>query len=344
MGINASQFPYFICIDADSMLQRDSLERIVQPVMEEDDVVAVGGLIRVAQCVVMEEGRVVNYHMPSKPITRMQVMEYDRSFLASRILLDNFNGNLIISGAFGLFKKDVVVAAGGYDHNTLGEDMELVLKLHAFCKQNKIPYAIRYEPNAVCWSQAPGTLRDFKSQRRRWHLGLFQCMMKYRFLFLNPGYGLSLSFSYLYYLLYELFSPQVEILGLFVTLAAGFCGMLNWAFMIRFFVLYAVYGSVLTLTAFFQRIYTQNLKIGFKDAVKAALACLNENLFFRFYSDFVRGTAFIGYKKKKKDWGEIQRVSQGSMDKNKGRLEHIYHVEIGIRDVWFLVPFFVYAF
>lgn len=307
MGINASQYPYFICIDADSMLQRDSLERIVQPVLERDDVVAVGGLIRVAQCVGMEDGHVTSYHLPWNLLTSMQVMEYDRSFLASRILLNSFNGNLIISGAFGLFKKDVVIAAGGYDNKTLGEDMELVVKLHTFCRNNMRSYSILYEPNAVCWSQAPASLGDLRKQRRRWHLGMFQSMIKYRQMFMNPRFGLVGSVSYLYYLLYELFSPQIELFGLFTIALAALVGELNAAFMLRFYVLYAVYGAILTMTAFFQRIYTQNLRISRGDILKACLMCLVENLFFRFFLDFARATAFIGYKKKKNQWGQIKR-------------------------------------
>ncbi|HJA68196.1 MAG TPA: glycosyltransferase family 2 protein [Candidatus Mediterraneibacter cottocaccae] len=132
MGINASAYPYFLCIDADSMLQTDSLEKIVQPVMEEDNVVAVGGLVRAAQSLKIKDGKRVGYRMPWNLVTSMQIMEYDRSFLAARILMDRFNGNMIISGAFGLFKKDVVIAAGGYDRETLGEDMELVVRLHVF--------------------------------------------------------------------------------------------------------------------------------------------------------------------------------------------------------------------
>lgn len=310
MGINASEFPYFLCIDADSMLQKDSLERIVQPIMEDDSVVAVGGLIRVAQCISMEEdGNILCYHLPWNLLTCLQVMEYDRSFLASRILLDSFNGNLIISGAFGLFKKDVVMAAGGYDTHTLGEDMELVVKLHVFCRNNKRNYSIRYEPNAVCWSQTPGSLRDLRKQRRRWHLGLFQSMMKYRTMFMKPRFGLVGSVSYIYYLLYELFSPQIELTGLAATLLACSSGLLNWSFMIRFFLLYALYGSILTITAFFQRIYTQNLKIQKSDVVKVCIMCFVENLFFRFFLDFIRATAFIGYKKQKDQWGQIKRMS-----------------------------------
>ena len=307
MGINASRYPYFVCIDADSMLQKDSLERIVQPVMEDDTVVAVGGLIRVAQCIELEEGNVVGYHLPKNVLPSMQVMEYDRSFLASRILLDGFNGNLIISGAFGLFKKDVVAAVGGYDCHTLGEDMELVMKMHVFCRCNDIPYSIRYEPNAVCWSQAPGSLSDLAKQRRRWHLGLFQSLMKYRDMFLRTRFGLVGTVSYFYYLVYELLSPFIEVFGLIATALAAFLGYLSVPFMISFYILYAAYGAILTITAFFQRIYTQKLKISRSDTIRAVIMCFLENVFFHFFLSFVRTTAFKGYRKRKLQWGSIKR-------------------------------------
>ncbi|MCI9568473.1 MAG: glycosyltransferase family 2 protein [Lachnospiraceae bacterium] len=313
-GINASQYPYFLCIDADSVLQWDSLERIVQPVMEDDDVVAVGGLIRVAQCIRFSPGEGVNahrelsYHLPWNFLTCMQVMEYDRSFLASRILLDGFNGNLIISGAFGLFKKNVVIAAGGYATDVLGEDMELVAKLHAYCRNNMERYSIRYEPNAVCWSQAPSTLPDLFKQRRRWHIGLFQCITRYRFMLLKSRFGMVGTVSYLYYLLYELYSPIIEVIGLAGMVTAAVVGMLNTTFMLRFYLLFAVYSSILTITAFFQRIYTQNIRISRQDVFRACIMCLIENIFFRFVFDFIRLNAFLGYRKNKETWGTIKRV------------------------------------
>lgn len=311
MGINAARFPYFLCIDADSMLQKDSLEKIVQPVLEDDGIVAVGGLIRVAQCVDMDDGAVNGYRLPLNPIIAMQVVEYDRSFLASRILMDQFNGNLIISGAFGLFRKDVVVAAGGYDTDTLGEDMELVVKLHVFCRNNQMKYSIRYEPNAVCWSQAPTSLRDLMKQRRRWHLGLFQSMTKYWQIFGNLHFGLVGILSYLYYLLFELLSPVIEVFGLLTMTVAACFGLLNVPFMLQFFLLYSVYGAILTMTAFFQRIYTQGLRISAGDTAKAVLMCLLEGLFFRYVLSFVRVTAFLGYKRRKREWGSIKRTKQG---------------------------------
>lgn len=313
-GINVSQYPYFLCIDADSVLQWDSLERIVQPVMEDDGVVAVGGLIRVAQCIRFNpEGKGVahrnlSYHLPWNFLTSMQVMEYDRSFLASRILLDGFNGNLIISGAFGLFKKNVVIAAGGYATDVLGEDMELVAKLHAYCRNNLERYSIRYEPNAVCWSQAPSTLPDLFRQRRRWHIGLFQCITRYRFMFLKSRFGMVGTVSYLYYLLYELYSPIIEVLGLAAAAGAALAGLLNVKFMIQFFLLFTVYSSILTITAFFQRIYTQNIRISRQDVFRACIMCLIENVFFRFVFDFIRLSALLSYRKNKGTWGTIKRV------------------------------------
>lgn len=307
MGINASNYPYFICMDADSVLQYDSLSKIVQPVLEQGDVVAVGGTIRPSNNVEMENGRVKKYQLPGNILACMQVLEYDRSFLASRILFDKFNGSLIVSGAFGLFKKDLVIEAGGYDHTTMGEDMELVVKLHEYCVMNEIPYVIRYAADAVCWTQAPERLRDLCRQRKRWHLGLFQSMWRHRVMFANPRFGAVSLISYLYFLLYELLSPFIELFGVLTMILAFRMDLINVPFMILFFMIYAVFGSVLSLTAFFARIHTIDLKISFKDVIKAVFLCFFEITCLRFIMTFVRATAFIGYRKKKLQWGQIER-------------------------------------
>ena len=307
MGINASTFPYFICMDADSVLQYDSLRRIAQPVLEDGKVVAVGGIVRVSNDVELENGRVKRYRLPRSILAFMQVLEYDRSFLASRILFDRFNGSLIISGAFGLFKKDTVIAAGGYDNKTMGEDMELVVKLHEYCTINGIDYAIRYATDAICWTQVPERLRDLCKQRKRWHLGLFQSMYKHRIMFCNYRFGAVSYVSYIYFLIYELLSPFIEVFGVFTMVLAWWCDLINVPFMLLFFFIYAVFGGVLTLTAFFSRIYTADLSVSFRDGVKAVCLCLFELGLLRFILAWVRCTAFVGYKKKKLNWGHIER-------------------------------------
>ena len=307
MGINAANFPYFICMDADSVLQYDSLRRIVQPVLADGNVVAVGGIVRISNDVELENGRVKRYRLPRNILAFMQVLEYDRSFLASRILFDRFNGSLIISGAFGLFKKSTVIAVGGYDRKTLGEDMELVVKLHEYCTSNSIPYSIRYASDAICWTQAPERLRDLCKQRRRWHLGLFQSMYKHRTMFSNHRFGAVSFVSYLYFLIYELLSPFIEIFGVCTMALAWWFDLINVPFMVLFFLIYAVFGAILTLTAFFSRIYTADLTVSFGDGVRAACLCLFELVFLRFILTWVRCTAFIGYHKRWLSWGRIER-------------------------------------
>lgn len=307
MGINASRYPYFICMDADSVLQYDSLEKIVRPVLEQDNVIAVGGAVRPCNGAEIENGRVINYKLSSNLLACMQVLEYDRSFLAARILFDKFNGSIIISGAFGLFRKDVVIAAGGYDSHTMGEDMELVVKLHVYCRQHEMPYLIKYATDAICWSQAPERLRDLRKQRRRWHIGLFQSMLKHRTMLANPKFGLVGFISYLYFLFYELLSPYIEIFGVLTILFAFFVDLINVPFMILFFTIYAVYSSVLSLTAFFARVQTIDLKLSVPDALKAILLCFIEVSFLRFIMAWVRATALWGYKRKKAQWGRIER-------------------------------------
>ncbi len=307
MGINVARFPYFICMDADSVLQYDSLKKIVLPILENDNVVAVGGTIRASNSVEIQNGRVKKYRLPKNILACMQVLEYDRSFLASRILFDKFNGSLIISGAFGLFKKDVVIAAGGYDSTTMGEDMELVVKLHEYCVMNEKPYLIKYATDAICWTQAPEKLGDLCKQRRRWHLGLFQSMWRHKRLFFNLKFGLVSFISYMYFLIYELLSPMIEFIGILTIVLSYMVDLLNVPFMILFFAIYAVFGSILSLTAFFARIQTIDLTLTFKDIMKAVFLCFFEIVFLRFVLAFVRMTAFIGYKKKKMQWGKIER-------------------------------------
>lgn len=307
MGINASQYPYFICMDADSMLQFDSLEKIINPILESDIIIATGGLVRPSNGVKLKKGRVIKYKLPSSVLACMQTLEYERSFLASRLLLNRFNGNLIISGAFGLFKKDIVISSGGYDHSTMGEDMELVVKLHVFCRSHNIPYLIQYAPDAICWTQTPEKLGDLIKQRKRWHIGLFQCMWKHKKMFANPKYGAVGLISYLYFLIYELLSPFIELFGILTIILAFGLNLINVPFMMLFFLMYVVFGATLTITAFFTRIHTQNIKLAFSDVIKAILLCMLEITGLRFIMAFIRVTAFIGYKKKRLNWNKIER-------------------------------------
>lgn len=300
MGINVSKYPYFVCMDADSILEKDSLSKIAVSVLENKDVVAVGSMIRISNDSIFDHGVLKEMRLPRKLIPALQVLEYERSFLASRILLDKFNANLIISGAFGLFKKESVIQVGGYQRSSMGEDMELIVKLHSYYRSNKLSYQIKYAYDAICWTQAPERLSDLIKQRKRWHIGLFQSLKAHKSIFFSP--------SYLYYLIYELLSPFIELGGLLITALAAMFGLLSVENMILFFLTYALFGSMLTVISFITRNFLSDTRVKFGDILKAFLLCIPENIVLRFILAWTRILALLFYRGDKTKWGQIRRV------------------------------------
>lgn len=313
MGINVSKYPLFISLDADSILQRDSISNIVMPFMEDDTTIAVGGSIKVANQVVLDKGQVIKVMPPKKILTIFQTIEYYRVFLTTRVWFNSFNGNLIISGAFGLFKKNAVLNVGGYDTDTVGEDMDLVVKLHSFYRKNKIKYKIKYEYKAICWSQVPEKLKDLKGQRRRWHIGLITSLNSHRYIFLNPKYGLVGIFSFLYFVVYEMFSCIIDVFGLIIILISYFSGLLNLKFLITFLFIYIFYSVIISLTAIILENYMFKYILKLSTLLKLMLFAFLESFGYRQLCSWYRITGFIGYRKRKYQWNKISRKKQNKI-------------------------------
>ncbi|MGL5652772.1 MAG: glycosyltransferase family 2 protein [Paraclostridium sp.] len=313
MGINVSKYPLFVSLDADSILQRDSISNIVMPFMEDDTTIAVGGSIKVANQVVLDKGKVIKVMPPKKILTIFQTIEYYRVFLTTRVWFNSFNGNLIISGAFGLFKKNAVLNVGGYDTDTVGEDMDLVVKLHSFYRKNKIKYKIKYEYKAICWSQVPEKLKDLKGQRRRWHIGLITSLNSHRYIFLNPKYGLVGIFSFLYFVVYEMFSCIIDVFGLIIILISYFSGLLNLKFLITFLFIYIFYSVIISLTAIILENYMFKYILKLSSLLKLMLFAFLESFGYRQLCSWYRITGFIGYRKRKYQWNKISRKKQNKI-------------------------------
>lgn len=307
-GINICNNEYFITIDADSMLEKNALKNITQPLIYDNNIVAIGGMIRISNGMKFEDGRVVDYKLPKEIPVMFQNLEYDRTFLSSRILFDLFNGNLIISGAFGLFKRETAVYAGGYNTKTVGEDMELVTRLHEYCLNNRIEYSIKYVPDAICYTQAPLTIRDLKKQRQRWHVGLFQSLMMHKKMAFNIKYKAVGCFSFLYYWIYELISPITELLGFFFMFLSGFLELINFRFMVTYCFIYIIFCTLFSAVSFFERTYTMMNKISLFDSLKILMYSFMENFGFRQLINFYRLLAFVNYKSNKNKWSKIKRV------------------------------------
>lgn len=234
-GINAARFDLFCAVDADSILERQSLRRIARPFMEDRRVIACGGTVRVANGCEIERGHLAKVGMPSHPLARVQIVEYLRAFLFGRLGWSPLNALLIVSGAFGLFSRSAVIAAGGYRTSTIGEDMELVARMHLWARRRGIDYRIVFVPDPVCWTEVPETLAVLRNQRVRWQRGLLESLWLNRDLLFARRSGAVGWVAFPAMLVFEALGPTIEVLGyLFMTaafLAGGVSGDAYVAFM-----------------------------------------------------------------------------------------------------------------
>ena len=307
MGINVCKYPYFICVDADSVLQANSLKEIVAPAIENDSVVAVGGAIRILNDVTIKDGLVDNYRIPKKWLPALQVIEYDRTFASAKFFFNKIKGNAIISGAFGLFKKNIAIQAGGYSPEAIGEDMELVMKISAYCIDHGLPYKIDYVPSAICWTQAPEKFKDLRSQRNRWHIGMRQNIRKYRRMILNPKYGSLEMFTIPIFILFEMMSATIEVIGIISLITALAFGALPILTVLALTGAYALFGIFSSLVAFSAGVQSFDMKLTFKDAMKVVGCCLFEYFFMHWYLLMVRFLASYKSTRKKVVWKSLER-------------------------------------
>lgn len=308
-GINISNYPIVTSIDADSILESDSLVRVVMPFIEDKKTIAVGGIVRIANGSVVKRGRVVDIGLPKSRVAMFQIVEYLRAFLTGRVGWDAVNSLLIVSGAFGAFKKDAVIEVGGYAKNTIGEDMELIVKMHDYFLRNKRKYRIKFAPDPVCWTQAPETLKDLRSQRRRWHIGLMDSLLKYKRMFFNPRYKQIGLIAVPYFWLFEMMGPVIEIIGYVMIPLAYIFGLLNLKYFLLFFAASILYGILLSLGAILLEEYTFNKYPTLKQLMKLSLYGVLENFGYRQLTTLYRIEGIVKFRKMKHSWGKIKRVS-----------------------------------
>ncbi len=219
-GLNRCRTPLFCAIDADCVLERDALKRIVRPFIENNSTVAAGGLVRIANGCEFKGGALTDVRLPDRWLARFQVLEYLRAFLTGRMGWDAMSALLIISGAFGLFRRSAVIDAGGFARDTVGEDMELIVRLHRYCRENRRPYRITFLPDPVAWTECPEKLSGLARQRDRWQRGLVDSLLRHARMLGNPRYGPPGLIAFPYYFFIEALGPIVELFGYVFFLAA----------------------------------------------------------------------------------------------------------------------------
>lgn len=307
-GINFSRYPYFCTVDGDSILKDTSLLRVMEPIIRSGDkVIAAGGTVQIANGFNVHYGSVASTKLSNNALVMMQVVEYVRAFLMGRIALSKFNLVLIISGAFSVFSKKWVIEAGGYSTHTIGEDMELVVKLHRLIKDKKADKTILFVPDPVCWTEAPQKLKTLRSQRRRWHQGLIESLWKHRKMMLNPAYGTVGMVSFPYFCL-ECLAPLIELGGYLYVMYAFVFGDIYYEYAFLLFLLLVLYGSVLSVVSILLEAWSMNSYPRIADMLQLLVLALSETFWYRPLTLLWRLEGIIMFLSKRKVWGDMQRV------------------------------------
>ncbi len=307
-GINLSRHNLFCGVDADSILERDSLQRVVKPFLRDPTVVATGGTVRVANGCVIEGGFMTQVNLPSNPWALFQVVEYLRAFLFGRLGWSRLNAMLIISGAFGLFRKDVVIAAGGYRVKTIGEDMELVVRIHRHLRAQGTPYRIEFVPDPVCWTEAPEDLQTLRNQRIRWQRGLSESLSGHAGLMFSRRGGAPGWLAYPFMVAFEWLGPIVELGGYVFMAVAYALGAISWeAFAVFLFVAVGL-GILLSVSGLLLEEMAFHLYPRMGQLALLALVIVAENLGYRQINSWWRLVGLYRWATQREaKWGEMKR-------------------------------------
>ena len=313
-GINISSKDYFCGIDSDSLLETDALLKLTSLLLDEEvECPAMGGNIFPINGCAVDNGKLASLNIPDNHVAKLQTIEYIRAFMAGRVGWAQLNCLLIISGAFGLFKKDRIIEIGGYltssgkyNKDTVGEDMELVVRLNRHMLEQKQKFKIKYAYNANCWTEVPESFRVLKSQRDRWHRGLIDILTFHHELIGNPRYGRVGLIAMPYFFIFEMMGPLVEIQGYIMVALAAVLGLLNQEIALLLFASTILMGILISVSSLYLA-EKESDYFSFKELAILVLYAFMENFGVRQLISLWRVTGYINSLKKPKGWGKMER-------------------------------------
>ncbi len=247
-GVTFSDAELIACVDVDCVIEDDALLRMVKPYLSASGhkVIAVGGVIRIANNCEIKNGRLIKVRLAKNWLATFQTLEYIRAFLLGRMAWAHLDGLLIISGAFGMFDRKLVIKVGGYDHKTVGEDMELVVRLRKYMAEREAPYKVAYVPDPLCWTEAPEDLSTFIRQRNRWTRGTIETLSFHKEIFLRPKFGLMGILSYPFWFIFEWLAPLIEFFGIFYFIVIASLGLVYWSHFFLLILLVYVFAVLIS--------------------------------------------------------------------------------------------------
>lgn len=312
VALDAARFPYVLACDADTLIEPDALLRLARPFLFDQKIAAVGGTIRVVNSCTVREGRVIDARVDARWLSGVQTVEYLRAFLFGRLGWNLLGGNLIISGAFGLFRRDYLTEILGYATSTVTEDFELIVRLQRHLREHDIPAKVVFIPDPVAWTEVPTTLAVFGRQRERWHRGLISTMVAHRQVLFNPKYGPTGLIAMPYFLFAELLAPVVEAVGLLITVACTISGLLAPLFAVAFFTAAYLFGSLLSLAAILMEEVSFHRYRRPADTFRLLVFAFIEPFGYRQVTVYYRLKSFWKFFRGDHSWGRMNREGFGA--------------------------------
>ena len=309
VGINICRTPYFCTLDADCFLERDALLRLMRPIVRSPiNTVASGGIVRILNGCEVQDGKVVKVRLPKTGIERFQVVEYLRSFLFGRTGWDLLGGTLIVSGAFAVFHRETVIDTGGFQHETVTEDMDLIVQIHRWATHHKRKIKMKFTSDPVCWTECPSTLKMLGRQRRRWQLGLCQTLWKSSEILFNGRFGAIGMISFPFHLYVEGLGAVVEFLGYFMVPLALIFGMVPVPLFVLFVVLSVVYGAFLSVGSVLLEELTYRRYPSFRELMTLLWYAVLENIGYRQLVLFYRVQGVLRFVTGFRRWEKVAHV------------------------------------
>jgi cellulose synthase/poly-beta-1,6-N-acetylglucosamine synthase-like glycosyltransferase len=310
--MNAARHPFVVAVDADTLIEPDALVRLARPFLLGANVAAVGGTVRVANHCIVDLGRVKEARVDPRWLVGCQVVEYLRAFLFGRLAWNWLGGNLLISGAFGLFRKEYLFAIGGYRTGNVTEDMDLCVRLQRYLHENGIKGDLPFVPDPVAWTEVPSSIRVLRRQRERWHRGLISTMLSHRRMMFNPRYGAAGMLAYPFFFFGEMIAPLVEIggwIGLVVGLAIG---SVDTQFALLFLGVAVGFGTLLSVWAIVLEEFSFRRYGRSRDTWRLIWYALIEGLGYRQMTVLFRLQGFVNYVRGIESWGGMTREGIGT--------------------------------
>ena len=312
-GLGFARTPLVCVIDADSIIEPDGLLRAAEPFMHDNGrLVAVGGAIRVANGCTVKGGSLQKIDVAKALVPRFQVVEYLRAFLTARVANAQTGTLMLISGAFGLFRRSTLVEIGGYRHDTVGEDLELVVHLHRHLREQKRDYRFAFIPDIVCWTEAPAALKGLDNQRARWQQGSLETLVRHRGMMFNPRYGRIGLLAMPHILLEDVLGPPAELLGYLVLPAAALLGLLDPMMAVAFFFVSIVFGTGLSVGTLALEEQQLRRTPSARSLIRIGWAALLENFGYRQINLWYRIQGVRRFLKKDGTWAAVPRLGFGA--------------------------------